>query len=210
MEDNMSKVENGFGPSLSFKCKVHAATPCIEDSRFLRDSEGDLMHPKGTVNGRVSRKYRHVKKDGILSWVGFESRHQFIAMNKETVEQNERDRQMLIRLLRAMDINGEKLDIQGDEPLHVLAKTYNYYDPRLAHIHIKSMDASKQIPIIGTKPADPETPGNTQADEYERQSLLEWHAENNPDKKVHPQTGLVKLRQWKVEREAEIEKERDK
>lgn len=206
----MSNVENGFGPNLSFKCKVPAATPCIEDSRFLRDSEGDLMHPKGTVNGRVARKYRHVKKNGVLAWVGFESRHQFDAMNKETVEQNERDRQMLISLLRDMVVNdGEKVDVHGDEPLHVLAKTYNYYDPRLAHTRIKSMDTSKQIPIIGTKPADPETPGNTPADEYERQSLLEWHAKHNPDKKIHPQTGLVKLRKWKEEREAEIEEERD-
>ena len=172
--------------ALQYKCNVQNAAPCIYDSRF---------DPKVTdlaYGGKVKRRHRHVKRGVILGYVGFESRHQFIAMDKETEKQNEKDRKMLLRLLDDMGV-----DTTGDEPLHVLGKTYNFYDPRMKHVYRKSGKYTDRVPILKLKKAESDVTD-------EKDMLKKWLKENNVD--FHHSLGVAKLRELKEAKEEELTK----
>jgi hypothetical protein len=109
-----------------------------------------------------------VKKGEVLAMVGFESRGQFLPVNKETEVQNEKDRQMLLKKLDDLGIV-----LKGDDrnaPLHQLGKTYNYHDPRLKHVRRKSSQIIEKTPVLGMD-ATPENPSSS-ADEGPTRSEL--------------------------------------
>jgi hypothetical protein len=126
-----------------FQCDVPSAAPAVYDSRF-DPTVTDLAY-----DGKVKRRARAVKRGAILSWVGLESRGQFIALDDKTAELNEKDHKMLLKKLEELGV--ELTDEESKAPLHQLAKTYNYFDPRLAHVRRKASRIVEQVPILGSQ-----------------------------------------------------------
>jgi hypothetical protein len=174
--------------ALQFICNTPNAAPCTYDSRF----NSDLAD--GTVKGKIKRQHRHVKRGDVLPWVGFESRRAFDPGNKETEVQNEEDRKMLIEKLIDMGI-----DVKGDEPLHQLGKSYNFYDPRLDHTRYKHGYAVKKVPILGRKKGGTQSSSPDEAEIKEIKAFLDEH-----NVEYHAQLGLKKLRVLKEETEEEL------
>lgn len=139
-----------------FECTVYRAVPAVYDSRF------DTTRTDKAFGGRVKRRSKCVKKGDVVEWVGFESRGQFKPLDSKTEEINRRDKKMLIDLLS--DIGA---DLTGNESLHQLGKSYNFYDPRLAHVRQKHQQITEKVPIIKLKGEEVKTKPNEKLDNNE-------------------------------------------
>jgi hypothetical protein len=130
-----------------FRCiNPMGASPCIEDSRFNRDSKS------GLIDGRVKRRNRHVPFGRTTAWVDPASRQHFEPVNDEARKANEDDYKWLIEQLAKVEINGKKLDVPEDATLSELGEWYNKYDKRLnLAIHA---GAKKKKRVIGLKNVD--------------------------------------------------------
>lgn len=169
-----------------FECGVpEGAAPCTYDSRFDPDVAD------GTLRGKVRRKIKQgVKMGQSLPWIGVESRDQFVPVNDVAKKLNKHDREFLLAELKKLNI-----EVPADATLGELGKTFNRYDPRLAHCFAKY---GIQKSVARTFKPKVDVPlKDDEGTETEKANLKLWL----DDHKVpyHQMLGLKKLRQLKAD-----------
>jgi hypothetical protein len=172
--------------------------PCIYDTRFARDAKGNLLFANGTgPEGKVVRRNRFVKMGKKVGYVDFASRKYFKPVDREAEDQNEKDREWLLKELAAKGID----DIPDDATLSELGATYDKFDPRLA----VAMRKVKRIRsrIFGSKKGKKKTALVSKPENAaEKKALQEWLKENKVP--FHPANGIAKLKELKEAKEEEL------
>lgn len=162
------------------------AVPCISDSRFNKDLKD------GTINGKVIRTCKHVRKGKVVRWVDPASRKHFLPLDDEARRQDKEDFEFLFDFLTKKGCS-----FPPDVTLSELGETYNRLDPRLNHVRAKDYVMKKRKFDIVT--------GVSTEKGNEKEELKAWLKEKNVS--FHHASGIEKLRQLKTDKEAELKEE---